>query len=114
MKTFFGGIGSISKNKVTNMVSYRVDGIKDFTTIIIPHFLKYPLLTQKGADFFLFKRVVELMKNKEHLSIEGLHKIINIKASINFGLSNKLKSDFSLITPVVRPIILTTNIPDPN
>jgi hypothetical protein len=54
------------------------------------------------------------MKNKEHLSIDGLHKIINIKASMNLGLSDILKSEFTNITPVNRPLILTTNIPDPN
>ena len=72
------------------------------------------MLNQKAADFILFKRVVELMKNKEHLSIEGLQKIINIKASMNLGLSDILKSELSKITPVERPIIITNNIPDAN
>jgi len=83
IKQFFGGIGSISTSKNRNMVIYSVSSIKDLTTTIIPHFEKYPLLTQKAADFILFKQVVELMRNKEHLSINGLHKIINIKASMN-------------------------------
>ena len=46
------------------------------------------LLTQKGADFILFKEVVKLMNNKAHLSIQGLNQIINIKASMNLGLSD--------------------------
>jgi hypothetical protein len=54
------------------------------------------------------------MKNKEHLSIEGLQKIINIKTSMNLGLSDILKSELSKITPVERPIIITNNIPDAN
>ena len=33
--------------------------------VIIPHFIKYPLMTQ-NADFLLFKPVVELMNRKEH------------------------------------------------
>jgi hypothetical protein len=84
LKAFFGGIGSI--RKTTNVVIYSVNRIKDLTTIIIPHFTKYPLLTQKGADFILFKQIVELMSNKSHLYLEGLYKIINIKASMNLGL----------------------------
>jgi len=52
LQQFFGGIGSIYKSKTR--VIYSVDGIKDLTTFIIPHFSKYPLLTQKAADFFLF------------------------------------------------------------
>ena len=35
--------------------------------------------------------VNEIMKRKEHLTIEGLHKIIAIRASMNRGLSEKLK-----------------------
>lgn len=71
--------------------------------MIIDHFDKYPLLTQKQADFKLFKQVVELMNRKEHLTIEGLHKIVAIKASINLGLSSRLKQGFSDIIPVEIP-----------
>lgn len=62
----------------------------------------------------LFKQVVELMKNKDHLTIEGLNQAINIKASLNWGLSDFLKSEFNHFTPVERQIINTENIPDPN
>jgi hypothetical protein len=54
------------------------------------------------------------MKNKEHLTIDGLHKIINIKASMNLGISKIIKYEFSNIAPIERPIILTKNIPDSN
>ena len=37
----------------------------NFIKVIIPHFIKYPLMTQ-NADFLLFKPVVELMNRKEH------------------------------------------------
>jgi hypothetical protein len=96
------------------MVYYSVDGIKDLTNIIIPQFLQFSLLTQKAADFLLFKRVVEIMSNNGHLSMDGLHQIINIKASMNLGLSDIVKSDFSKVTPVEIPLILTNNIPDYN
>ena len=43
---------------------YSVQSIKDLTNVIIPHFMKYPLLTPKRADFLLLKLVVELMKKK--------------------------------------------------
>jgi hypothetical protein len=54
------------------------------------------------------------MNTKDHLSLEGLKQIINIKASINLGLSDQLKSEFSNSIPVERPVITTTQIPDPN
>jgi hypothetical protein len=65
------------------------------------------LLTQapkgEGADFILFKKVVELVNNKAHLTFEGLNKIINIRASINLGLSELIKTNFIKINPVERP-----------
>ena len=96
------------------MVYYSVADIKDLATIIIPHFLQFSLLTQKAADFILFQRVVEIMSNKAYFSIEGLHQIINIKARMNLGLSDNLKSEFNNFTPVDRPLILTKNIPESN
>jgi hypothetical protein len=115
LKKFLGDIGSIHIDKSINKsrVNYSVDSQKDLAKLI-DHFENYPLITQKAADFILFKQIIKLMKNKTHLTIEGLHQIINIKASINLGLSDLLKSEFNDFTPVERPIINNENIPDPN
>ena len=43
------------------------------------------------------------MNNGEHLTEEGLKKILQIKASINKGLSEELKGMFPDIVPVQRP-----------
>jgi len=112
LQSYFCGIGSLSKQK--NAVKYSVAGIKDLKTIIIPHFEKYSLLTQKGADFILFKRIIEIMNNNSHLTLDGLYQIINIKASMNFSLKNIIKKEFSQFTPVERQIICTNSIPNPN
>ena len=109
----FGGMGSIHINPTLNKVNYSVDSKKDLTNLIL-YLEKYPLLTQKAADFILFKEAVKLMNNKAHLSIEGLNQIVNIKASMNLGLSDFLKSEFNDFTPVERQVINTENIPDPN
>ena len=53
------------------------------------------------------------MLNKEHLTIQGLHKIVTIKASMNLGLSADLKSAFPDIVPVVRPLVETKTIDNP-
>lgn len=96
------------------MASFQVNSIQDLINIINPHFLNYPLLSQKLADFILFKQIVELMKNKTHLTLDGLQEIINIRASLNLGLSDLQKVNFPNTVPVARPIINTTNIPNPN
>src|SRR5262245_6321627 len=90
----FFGIGSITKLG-KDSIMYRVTSLEDLMSVIIPHFNKYPLLTQKHADFLLFKEIVDLMSNKVHLTIEGLNKIIAIRASMNLGLPEELKVAFS-------------------
>ena len=72
------------------------------------------LQSQKAADFILFTRIVKLIKNKMHLTEEGLLQIINLRASINLGLSNLKNSKFPNYKPVARPVNNTTKIPDPN
>jgi hypothetical protein len=113
IKSFFG-CGIIVKNDAQNEVSFRVNSLQDLTNIIIPHFVNYPLLTQKLADFKLFTQVTELIQNKMHLTREGLQEIINIKASMNLGISEELKSNFINTVPVQRLIIKTKNIQDFN
>lgn len=42
------------------MVIYSVVGYNDLINIIVSYFEKYSLLTQKAADFNLFKQRLEL------------------------------------------------------
>jgi hypothetical protein len=95
------GVGNIAKSG-ENLIQYRVSSIKDLA-VIVTHFDKYSLITQKRADFELFKQAVEIVNRKEHLTSEGLQKIVNIKASINKGLSAELKSAFPNTKSVPRP-----------
>jgi hypothetical protein len=39
------------------------------------------------------------MLNKEHNTLEGIQKIVNLRASLNTGLSNDLKEAFSMTIP---------------
>jgi thioredoxin-related protein len=98
------------------MVILMVRSLKEITEVIIPHFDKYPLITQKYADYLLFKEVIAIMERKEHLTLEGLNKIVAIRSSINLGLSDKLKEAFPNIIPVIRPYVdLSKYLPlDPN
>lgn len=95
-------------------MSYRVSSIKEIMEVIIPHFLAYPLITQKQADFLLFKSIIELMNRKEHLTKEGLQKIVNIRASMNLGFTDQLKDSFANTLPVARPQVQFKGIPDPH
>uniref|UniRef100_UPI0022FD92F1 hypothetical protein n=1 Tax=Drechslerella dactyloides TaxID=74499 RepID=UPI0022FD92F1 len=102
IKSYFEGRGSINKERQDSL-HYRVKALLDLTNVIIPHFEKYPLITQKRADFELFKQIVFMLNNKEHLTSEGLAKIVSIRSSLNKGLSPLLMENFPNIVPIERP-----------
>lgn len=104
LQQYLGGIGSIHSTSNRDVVNYSIDSINDLNKLIV-HLEKYPLLSQKAADFLLFKRAVELFNEKAHLTVEGLEKIVNIKASMNLGLSDTLQSEFAGYVPVERPVV---------
>ena len=43
-----------TKNR--NLSTYQVRDFISITNIIIPHFIKYPLISEKYNDFLLFKK----------------------------------------------------------
>lgn len=91
--------------KVTDdKVRLTISAIKDLE-LVINHFDKYPLITQKLADYLLFKQAYSLICSKEHLTPEGLKKIVAIKCVLNKGLPEKLRNEFEDIVPATRPLV---------
>ena len=105
------GVGRIYSN-VPKSIYYRVTS-KDELAIIIQHFNEFPLITKKRAGFLLFQKAFVIIKNDEHLTDEGLRKIVAIKASLNRGLSSELKRVFPDVVPAERPIVETPKTIDP-
>ena len=69
IKAYFNGKGSIVKHGEDSL-QYVITSIDQLSTLVIPHFDNYPLISQKYADYLLFKKAVHLIRNKGHLSIE--------------------------------------------
>lgn len=113
-KTYFEGAGEIDKSgKDRDSLSYVIGSRKLITALVLPHFDKFPLITNKRADYILFKSIVDKMDKREHLTEVGLQSIINLRASLNKGLSPSLKEAFPNSVPVLRPLVEDKNIPDP-
>lgn len=78
---------ALRSTKLAN--DYLVTTLADIESIIIPFFQKYPLLSVKQLNYLDFCccccccKVAKIIKNKEHLTIEGLNKIKNIKQGMN-------------------------------
>jgi hypothetical protein len=120
IKTYFNGKGSIVKHGEDSL-QYVITSIDQLFTLVIPHFDSYPLISKKYADYLLFKKVVTIIRNKGHLSKEGLQEIMSIKANMNKGLSDELEKAFlsdkntvaELNIEVARPLVPDCIIPDP-
>lgn len=70
-------------SKSNNTVSLAITKISELIEVIIPFFDKYPILGLKSLDFIDFKKVAIMIVNKEHLTIEGLNRILEIKLNMN-------------------------------
>jgi LAGLIDADG endonuclease len=84
--------------------------------VVIEHFDKYPLITQKLADYILFKQAYNIILNKEHLTFKGLNQLVSIKGSQNKGLSPILQFAFSDSINTKRPLVSKNaqNMPNPH
>jgi hypothetical protein len=112
IQAYFSGVGLIRKKGTRDICSYTVSSIKELL-VILKHFDKFPLISQKCADYQLFKRAVELMERKEHLTTDGLQKIVATKSAMNLGLSEQLIAAFPSIVSSERSIVKDQKISDP-
>lgn len=108
MKTFFNTgsiIERVRKGKPTSI--YSVQSVKTLYENIIPHFNKYPLLTQKKIDFLLFSDAVEIMYNTKILEISHINKILSYKSCMgkDKGLSSTLSDLFPNVNKLERSSI---------
>uniref|UniRef100_W1IB45 LAGLIDADG endonuclease n1 TaxGibberella zeae PH-1 RepIDA5J034_GIBZE n=1 Tax=Fusarium pseudograminearum CS5834 TaxID=1318459 RepID=W1IB45_FUSPS len=98
------GVGRIGKER-NGCRDFTIGSLDQIITKVIPHFDKYPLKTNKYSDYLLFKQVVMMMQRGEHLTAEGLQKIIGIRASLNRGLTPLLLEAFPNTVALVRPLL---------
>lgn len=70
-------------NHHEDMLKYCVRSIIDLREKIIPFFESNRLKTYKSKDFTIFKRIVEIIYKKKHLSEKGLKKIAHLISLMN-------------------------------
>jgi hypothetical protein len=54
-----------------------------------------------------------MINAKEHLTMEGIQKIVSIKSLMNRGLNKELEAAFPNIIPFLVPSAVNTKIPHP-
>lgn len=109
IQAFFGGIGTMRIVPATEhssaYIRYSVKSLQD-CIIIRDYFLSNPLMTYKLVHFQIWCQVIDLMVNKEHLTLEGLYKIVALKEHSPKGISNSLQLAFPLWRNYTIPLPL--------
>jgi hypothetical protein len=75
--------GRYSEPLNRNEIYFFVSVLSDIVEKIVPMFNKYPLIGVKKKNYLDFLKVVELIRNKNHLTKEGLEEVIKIKNNMN-------------------------------
>ena len=75
------GCGAVYKDR--EVLVFKVTKFSDIMYKIIPFFKKYPIEGVKLKDFHDFCKVADLVKDKKHLTKEGLEDIHKIKKQMN-------------------------------
>src|SRR3989344_6819482 len=70
-------------NHRENLYRFCVRSFSDLKDKIVPFFQENRLQTAKSQDFEIFAKIINLMDKKEHLSKEGIKKIIALAATMN-------------------------------
>ncbi len=70
-------------NHKEHLYRYCVRSVSDLREKIIPFFIENPLRTAKNQDFHKFVEILDLMKDKKHLNIEGIAEIARIVQTMN-------------------------------
>jgi hypothetical protein len=91
LKTFINYFGDSPCGYVSvdkELSHFTVGALSDIEKKIIPHFNKYPLLGTKNLDFEDWCKIAYLMKDRVHLTVEGIEQIRKIKLGMNTGRHN--------------------------
>lgn len=70
-------------NHTENLFRFCIRSLKDLNEKVIPFFRSHPLQTSKHQDFECFARIMDLIKERKHLSLEGVRQIAEIAGQMN-------------------------------
>ena len=85
------GCGSL-RERLDGVVYYEVTNLRSLQEKIIPFFERFGFLSaNKKRNFSIFKKIVEAMWKNEHLTKDGLRRILQLRETLNEGRGRKRK-----------------------
>lgn len=95
------GCGSI-RSRPDGVWYYEVNNFNAIRNTVIPFFKKYRFLSaKKKRDFSKFCQIAELVEKGEHLTPNGIKKILKIRQEMNDGGKRKY-SDQAILSEILR------------
>lgn len=64
-------------------VELKVSSLREIIDKLIPFLTQYPLRAKKRLSWEYFLQAVEVFKSKQHLTLEGIEKLRNIRKKMN-------------------------------
>jgi hypothetical protein len=111
------GIGKVYNNRQN--VIFVVKSIDEIVEVLLPLFDKYPLRGSKLVGYNIFKTVALMIKEKKHLTLEGLIQILNLSYFMNKETSLRTDDSKEILVkkliekfgglPTVLDIVLVNN-----
>ena len=79
----------IRKSEKDGTYKFEIRSINDIVSKVLPHFINYPLITDKRNDFINFQRICDLVHSNQHLNQHWLSSIIDLAYSMNRSWKRK-------------------------
>lgn len=94
------GCGTL-RERSDGVVYYEVTNVVSLKEKIIPFFIKFNFISsRKKTNFSIFKQIVEIMSEGEHLKKEGFEKVLKLRETLNEGKGRKRKYNLSDVIKV--------------
>ena len=84
----FFGCGTVIENRRHDnhrhrLLRFSVKRRSELVDVVVPFFEEHPLITTKAQDFELFRRALQLMEQRRHLTVDGLRDIALLTERMN-------------------------------
>ena len=97
LQAYFG-CGGIRPDRSDKTLKWETRKLDELVERVVPHFVRYPLLSAKRLDFERFAFVCRLMADGEHRTRAGLIQIVSIVREMNPGGRRRYDADELLAT----------------
>jgi len=93
--------GIIKVRKFDGLHSLDITNPSEIIYKVIPYFQKFSLFSSgKRKNFEIFCQIANLMKERNHRTINGLKKILKLREELNKGKARKRKYEYDDVFPV--------------